>query len=332
MPKQICRFLLFLVMAFSISAQSKKPNAFQQTAELFVAAYNSNTAAPVEKEFNFQMRAAVTSEQFAQFMTGTAKDYGKILKLDAPRFLDESTAVFPLTLERGSLDLMLSLDADGKISGLRLMPGRAAKPSKQPIIRNKTKLGLPFKGEWLIFWGGDTVELNQHQNAPNQRFAFDIIKLNENENSHSGDGSRNEDYYAFGQEITAPAEGMVTDVINGVQDNVPGVKNEMFVPGNMIVIKHADGEYSLFAHLKFGSTRVKVGEKIKRGQVIGLCGNSGNSSEPHLHYQLQKSALFENEGSIKVFFDKINVRRAAEKSAIKNDYSPVKGDLVNSGL
>lgn len=326
--KQVFTFIFLFVLATTISAQTDKSDAVRRTAELFVAAYNLNDSARVEKEFNFQMRAAITSEQFAQFMSGTASEYGKIVKLESPQFLDSTTAIFPATFERGKLDLLLALDGDGRIAGLRLTPTKTAQ-LQRPITRNQTKLGLPFKGEWLIFWGGDTPEQNQHQNAPNQRFAFDIIKLNEKGNSHRGKGLQNEDYYAFGQEITAPADGIVTDVINGVRDNVPGEKNEMFVPGNTIVIKHADAEYSLFAHLKLDSVRVKVGDRITKGQVIGLCGNSGNSSEPHLHYQLQKTPLFSDEGSIKVFFDRINVRRDG-KSEIKVDYSAIKGDIVSS--
>ncbi len=122
---------------------------------------------------------------------------------------------------------------------------------------------------------------------------------------------------------------MVTYAVDGVHDNVPGEMNTIFVPGNTVIIKHAAGEYSLFAHFKQNSIRVKTGDKITKGQLIGLCGNSGNSSEAHLHYQLQDKPFFAAEASVKVFFDKLNVKRA-EKTESKSDYSPVRGDVISN--
>jgi murein DD-endopeptidase MepM/ murein hydrolase activator NlpD len=62
--------------------------------------------------------------------------------------------------------------------------------------------------------------------------------------------------------------------------------------GNYVIIDHGNGEYSFLAHLKKGSMVVAVGDSLKSGQFIGLCGNSGNSSEPHLHYHLQNKPIF----------------------------------------
>jgi murein DD-endopeptidase MepM/ murein hydrolase activator NlpD len=133
----------------------------------------------------------------------------------------------------------------------------------------------------------------------------------------------------FGQEIVADADGVVTDVVTGVKDNVPGVMNPLMAVGNFVMIKHANGEVSVFCHLKYESTRVKVGQQVKRGETIGLCGNSGNSSEAHLHYQIQGTTLWEAENSMKVFFEKIIVRRDTGKAEVKTEYSPVKGDIVS---
>lgn len=154
------------------------------------------------------------------------------------------------------------------------------------------------------------------------------IKTAPRTNAHSGDGRRNEDYYAFGQPIVAPAEGVVTYVVDGVHDNVPGEMNRMFVPGNLVIIKHVDNEFSQLAHFKQYSIKVKVGDRVTRGQLLGLCGNSGNSSEAHLHFQVQTAPFFEEESSMKVFFDKVSVRRDG-KTETKSDYSPVKGDIIS---
>jgi murein DD-endopeptidase MepM/ murein hydrolase activator NlpD len=112
------------------------------------------------------------------------------------------------------------------------------------------------------------------------------------EASHGGDGTRNEDYYCFGRPILAPAAGRVVEVVTDVEDNVPGKMNPVQITGNRVVIDHGNGEFSVLAHLRQGSVRVAKGASVTRGQQLGDCGNSGNSSEPHLHYQLQATAEF----------------------------------------
>lgn len=143
----------------------------------------------------------------------------------------------------------------------------------------------------------------------------------------NGNPKLNESYYAFGQELIAPADGTVVYAVDGVHDNIPGEMNRMFAPGNLVVIKHAEKEYSLFAHFKQNSIRVKVGEKVKQGQTLGLSGNSGNSSEPHLHFQVQNTPFFSSEASMKVFFEMVTAKQG-DKTEMKNDYSPVKGEKI----
>ncbi len=280
---------LFSMTIFAQSGQEK----LRQTAEMFVAAYNAKTYAQIEKEFNAQMSAAVTPDKLQGFLDQTYSELGKIVKLGTPNIVAPSAAAFPAQFERGKMDLLIALDSQGKIAGFRITPSQEIAPpaisKPKNTKRNRTTLALPFKGEWFVFWGGDTTQENYHQDAPNQRFAFDIVKVGANGKSHEGEGSKNEDYYAFGQEIIAPADGIVTYVVDGIHDNVPGEMNRMFVPGNLVIIKHAKSEYSLFAYFKQNSIRVKTGDKVTKGQTIGLCGNSGNSSEPHLHYQFQDS-------------------------------------------
>ncbi len=139
---------------------------------------------------------------------------------------------------------------------------------------------------------------------------------------------KNEDYYAFGREVLAPADGLVTEVISGVRDNQPGSMNPYSAVGNVILIEHRTGEVSLLGHLMQGSIRVKAGDRVTRGQVLSLCGNSGNSSEAHLHYHLQNSAVMQDGLGIPVHFDTVFVTREGKKEA-RLDYSPVKGDIVS---
>ncbi|MGI8467166.1 MAG: peptidoglycan DD-metalloendopeptidase family protein [Pyrinomonadaceae bacterium] len=325
MRKIIFLFAFALFFAATIFGQTASEKV-QKTAEFFASAYNANDYAQIEAQFNAQMKTAVPDEKLKAFLDDLKSQFGNISKLGTPDFVAPTVAKFPAEFERGKMVLLVALDAEGKIGGLSVTAPPSTKPKN--TSRNQTKLILPFKGEWFVVWGGDTIEQNQHQDAPNQRFAFDILKTDATGKTHKGDGSENEDYYAFGQEITAPADGVVTYAVDGVHDNKPGEMNRMFVPGNIVVIKHAENEYSLFAHLKQNSIRVRVGDKVKQGQIIGLCGNSGNSSEPHLHFQVQNTPFFADEGSMKVFFEKLTVKRDG-KTETKTDYSPVKGDIVS---
>ncbi len=318
-------FAVITLLAATTFAQAQADKV-QTTAELFVSAYNAKEYAKIEAQFNEAMTAAVPVDKLTLFLNDSHRDLGKIVKLGTPKYISPNVATFPIEFEKGKQELLISLDAEGKIGGLRITAPAQVKAANTG--RNKTALRLPFNGEWLVFWGGDTPEQNYHQDFPNQRFAFDILKVDADGKTHKGDGKVNEDYYAFGKEIVADADGTVTNVVTGVVDNVPGVMNALMAVGNFVMIRHANGEVSVFCHLKYDSTRVKVGDKVTKGQVIGLCGNTGNSSEAHLHYQVQGSTLFEAENSMKVFFEKVNVTRDG-KTETKTDYSPVKGDIVS---
>lgn len=185
--------------------------------------------------------------------------------------------------------------ADGSIAGFFVRPSQS--PEQAPAAsqyldyQTKSRLSLPFDGEFFVFWGGRTVGENYHAIDPNQRFAMDMLVM-KNGSSHGDRGLRNEDYYCFGAAILAPAGGVAIDVVDDVPDNTPGQMNAQVVTGNRVIIDHGNGEYSVLAHMRHGSIAVKKGQQIRPGQPLGECGNSGNSSEPHLHFQLQDGAQF----------------------------------------
>lgn len=156
--------------------------------------------------------------------------------------------------------------------------------------RTKTVLELPFDEEWYISAGGKSLEQNHHF-APirHQRYALDIVQVM-NGRSNTGDGTKNEDYYCFGKRLNAPGDGKIIAVENTIEENVPGFKNSKYTLGNYIVIDHLNGEYSFMLHLKKNSIMVAVGDTVVRGQKVGLAGNSGYSTEPHLHYHLQSTS------------------------------------------
>ena len=200
------------------------------------------------------------------------------------------------------------------------------KESNHPkSVRNLTKLILPFKDEWTVIWGGDTRELNHHFDFAAQKNAFDILITDIKGNSHKTDGKSNEDYYAFGKEIIAPCDGEIVMAVDGIKDNLPGAMNPVYVPGNSVIIRTQNEEYLFFAHLKQHSLVVKQGQKIKRGQLLGLCGNSGNSSEPHIHFHIQDSEDINTATGIKCYFENIIINGQS-----KDEYSPIQKDKIKN--
>ena len=169
-----------------------------------------------------------------------------------------------------------------------------AYPASITSTKPSATVRLPANVPLKVGWGGDTYAVNYHVVAPDQRWAYDLLidpYLN---------GSANlEDYGCYGVPIVAPAAGTVTMVHDGEPDMVPGKDsmNAKAPAGNFIAIRLKDtGTYLLLAHIKPGSFQVAAGEEVKEGQVIGQCGNSGNTSEPHIHihHQRQDPALYPN--------------------------------------
>ncbi len=270
------------------------------------------------------MDKAFPSHKASAFFADVRRNYGKMLVLKGARIKQPNQAIVPVQFERGILDMQLTLGADQKVDGLLFLPHKADIPTPK---RHQTVLSLPVSGRWIVLWGGDTRKLNAHHDFPNQRFALDLLGLGEDGKTYKGSGRNNEDYYAFGRDVLAPSDGVVTDVIEGVRDNDPGSPNQFSALGNAVFIEHRSHEISVLAHLKLGTVKVRVGENVKRGQPIGVCGNSGNSSEPHLHFHLQNTPVIQDGAGIKIFFDQVLLGKTR---ALKRQYSPLKGDIVSS--
>jgi hypothetical protein len=129
-----------------------------------------------------------------------------------------------------------------------------------------------------------------------QRFAIDWVKIDEQNKTFKGDSLKNSSYYAYGNDALAVADGVVTEVKDGIPENVPGITSRAVpitletVGGNHVIVDLGQGRYAFYAHLQPGKIRVHVGDHVKRGQVLGLVGNSGNSTEPHLHFHISDAS------------------------------------------
>jgi murein DD-endopeptidase MepM/ murein hydrolase activator NlpD len=208
---------------------------------------------------------------------------------------------------------------------------------------SKTAFIWPLKGAW--FAGvGPTFHTGHRWGLP-EEFAFDIAQLGDGDSTYRGDGQKFSDYYAYGADVLAAADGKVVDVVNDATEDAnflrrPGegddaygarveedqagliMKGERALGGNFVIVDHGGGEYSLYAHLQPGSVRVKPGDLVKQGQPIAKLGSSGNSTEPHLHFQVCDAPQPLSCAGIPIRFTNISLPWA--------DYPrpPQSGDLV----
>lgn len=145
---------------------------------------------------------------------------------------------------------------------------------------------LPADGPLKILWGGDNLAENVHAALPDQRWAYDISVQ-----PYLTGSAVLTDYGCYGIPVVAPANGVVVMAHDGEPDMTPGIASNNFQTpeGNVIALKlEATGTYLVIAHLKPGSLRVKIGDKVIEGQPLARCGNSGNTSEPHIHIHHQR--------------------------------------------
>jgi hypothetical protein len=206
---------------------------------------------------------------------------------------------------------------------------------------NKAALQLPIRGRLLVYDGHDFLAhhrrwdytipgLQQLGFRTNfMRYSYDFVPVNDAGAMVQGDEEKNENWFGFGREIRATADGTVAAFVDDQPDDrsfdPPSVLEHgtMRVWGNYVVVDHGHGEFSLFGHVKQGSSRVKVGQRIKRGDVIAAIGASGSSKFPHLHYELQSGVDTNVEGLPSTFHDFVRIQGARRV--------PVSAGLIDSG-
>jgi Peptidase family M23 len=233
----------------------------------------------------------------------------------ARKFIEEEEA-FDL---RHYFSVPVALGVDQLVYRLTLRARHQTEVSKVlaiPLRRyeQKTRLIFPVKGRFLVVQGHDFNE--PHSRGWSQQFAYDIVTVGPNFEVAKNEGRSNEDYFTWDQEVLSPADGTVVYARNDVPDQkVPNVVNrEVYmdlpdptytIAGNNVLIEHRNGEYSSLGHLKQGSVRVKAGDRVRQGEVIGRVGSSGPSEHPHLHYQLMAGAHLSRSDGLPSRFDNV---------------------------
>jgi len=140
-----------------------------------------------------------------------------------------------------------------------------------------TRLGLPFDGIWGVIQGFDSGDSHVGYAA----FALDFVPAQRAGARPPPRGAPLTRFACYGRPVLAPAGGRVVVVARHARDWPAYVKGKD--EGNFVILEHAPGEYTEFRHLQAGSVRLARGELVRRGQLIGRCGNSGNATTPHLH-------------------------------------------------
>ena len=187
-------------------------------------------------------------------------------------------------------------DAEGRVAGFFTQPVEEAAQSRFLDYKTRASLRLPFDGDWHVYWGGRSIDENYHAVDRAQRFALDLVVVKEGA-THSGDGRALEDYHCWDRPVLAPAAGTVVTVVENLPDLPIGEMDPQNPAGNHVVLDFGNDEFGFLAHLRRESIKVDVGDSVEQGQELGRCGNSGNTTEPHLHFHLQTTpTLHEGEG------------------------------------
>lgn len=220
----------------------------------------------------------------------------------------------------------------------RTFEGAVAAVTTEPL----PVLGPPLRGEaWVAVNGPANESVHRRALLPingkswiAQRFAIDWVQLGANGSTHAGNAKDNKDYRAYGAEALAVADAVVASTHDGIPENVPGEHSRAVkitletAGGNNILLDLGHGRYAWYAHLQPGSLRVKPGDRVHPGQVLGLVGNSGNSTEPHLHFHVSdRNSSLESEG-VPYIFETYEVRGKDKKYQKKEKQLPLENEIV----
>ena len=263
-----------------------------------------------------EMRKLGQAELAAAAANGAGLQQGGFLDIlkfqfGGDRLLPAGTSLSPdLTLDPGEA-VLVSWQAfafRGARDAVRVT-ANGADARELPVSMEQSQIAysFPLRGAWYV--GAGSSFHTGHRWSPMEEFAYDFVQVGANGWTHRGKGTRFADYYAYGEQVYAAAPGKVVIAINDEPEDVAAMKRpdetidayferlqqEQFeriagggraVGGSQVMIDHGNGEYSFYAHLKPGSVHVKEGDTVETGAQLGLLGSSGNSTEPHLHFQV----------------------------------------------
>ncbi len=246
----------------------------------------------------------------------------------------------PLPVFPNDLDLArVRFDIDFEDAG-------SASVEVAPVVyRNRASLQLPLRGRLIVWDGHDLLAHHRRwdylfepirafgfvSNAA--RYSYDLVPVDAAGAMAHGDEARNESWIGFRAPVVAPADGTVVALTDDQLDDrkfemADLARDLMVVYGNRIVIDHGNGEHSVLAHLAHRSAKVKLGDRVRAGQVIAAIGASGSAMFPHLHYQLQTSATGTAEGLPSYFHAFTRIRGKRRTAVISGQIDS--GEIIES--
>jgi hypothetical protein len=202
-----------------------------------------------------------------------------------------------------------------------------------------TVLGPPLTGKGWVALNGCCEAGGVHRGSGQpvngqiyfaQRFAIDWMQLNGDARFSISSGNDVKDYVDYGAKVIAVADGTVVETLSNLDDQVVGtlpdpktitIEN---VDGNHIVLDLGHGKFGFYAHLQKDSVVVKKGDRVKRGQVMALLGNTGNTSAPHLHFHLMDGSSVLGSSGLPYVIDRFSV--AGQLSAERFDATGLEGE------
>jgi hypothetical protein len=250
---------------------------------------------------------------------------------------DPSQGSGPTTIATGATGIVwIDVTTDGQVDPPGMLANRIVasilRPDGQPVpfdgivarvsVDRSTPLELSppvSDGLWYMSDGcctGDThhrrgiAPINGQLLVP-QRYAVDWYRIDDQHRAWVGDPSQLKSYLAYQQPVLAATDGTVESTLDGLPNN-PDLPHPPPIPpidetvGNFVILK-VDGGYLLYAHLDPGSVRVTRGQQVSRGDVLGLIGTTGNSTAPHLHFQVMTSPTFFPTDSPPYTFDRFEL-------------------------
>ena len=327
-----CALSAFALVACASPQPFRKPPTvdLDERAMNVWQAIRSGDALQMGRDFDPRVDRAFPKKERASFLAGLRQKFGEPSSIELPKKRKRFEATYPLHFAKGDLEMRLSANEKFAIIGITI---GVAKPIA--LARNKTAVAFPLDGLALVASAGEDGE-----GGP-ARFEHEFIALDSAGRVRKGDGRQLADYACFGRKARAPAAGTVSEAMDGAHDNAIGEANSSVALGNFVLIAHGANEASMLTHLKRGSVRVKAGQTVRRGQVVGECGNSGDSPSPRLGFSMRDEAAVGKGTPLRIQFiklkkfgkaalddglpERVALAPRAEAAA---DYEPSRGDVV----
>jgi murein DD-endopeptidase MepM/ murein hydrolase activator NlpD len=198
--------------------------------------------------------------------------------------------------------LAVIISIAGAVRFFPLIPRSWSYPSEKDCVI----LDLPVRGVWLAGHAGASVLTNGHIT---NRYAIDILKLGPDGRFYRGEEEHVTDFYSYDEKIYAPADGRITEVMDGIPSDVMGNMDKDHPGGNYIIMDIGQKKFVYFGHLQKGSITVEEGQSVTAGALLGRVGNSGYSTHPHLHLHVQNKPVSDPEGRVTYPFRFSKMRR-----------------------